>query len=282
MEAPLNSQTALYLYGIVAHPAELPRCDAIEEGTTTDVIAGDRAACVVSPVPARDYESAATGCNAAEQLQWVTPRAWRHHDVVRRLHMTTTVIPLKFGTLCRCVDDVRDMLARCSEPIDALLDRFHGRDEWTLSIRINRDRVIERFEREDLELCALCARERLLPEGRAYFVRKQRQQRATALLAAELAATTRQVYARIGGHVDGWREDRAPAPSATLLVARARFVDLEACLAGLEAEHAANALELELRGPWAPYSFADALDSRELAPGSGIESRTAVHEPQKP
>ena len=282
METHLNNQTALYLYGIVAHPSELPRCDAVEDGTTIEVIAGDRAACVVSPVPARVYESAATGGNAAEQLQWVTPRAWRHHDVVRKLHMTTTVIPLKFGTVCRCVDDVRDLLARCSEPIGALLDRFHGRDEWTLSIRLDSDRVIERFEQEDLELCALCARERLLPEGRAYFVRKQRQQRTAALLNAELAAAARQVYARIAGYVDGWLEDHAPAPSATLLVERVRFDDLAACLAGLEAEQATNALSLELRGPWAPYSFVDRLDCRELAPGSGIDSRTPADERRKP
>jgi len=279
METPLINGTALYLYGIVTHPIELPPCDAVEDGTSIDVIPGGPVACVVSPVVARDYESAAIGANAAAQLAWVTPRAWRHHDVVRRLHTATTVIPLKFGTLCGCVDDVQDMLARCSRPIGALLDRLRDRDEWTLSIRINRDRVIERLEREDLELAALCARERLLTEGRAYFVRKQRDQRATALLNAELAATACHVYARIAGLVDGLSETHGAAPSATLLVERARFDDLTACLAGMEAEQSHNALELELRGPWAPYSF---VSDRELTPGSGIESRSSAAESQKP
>jgi hypothetical protein len=282
METPLISETALYLYGIVANPAPLPSCDAVEDGTTIDVIAGDGAACVVSPVPACNYAAAATGGNAAEQLQWVTPRAWRHHDVVRKLHLTTTVIPLKFGTLCASADDVRRLLRRCAEPIGALLHRFQDRDEWTLSIRFDRARVIERFEREDPELSALCERERLLPQGRAYFVRKQRQQHTDALVGSELAATTAVVYARISGLVDGWREEKnAAAPSATLLVERARVDELTACLAAMEHEHASNALELELRGPWAPYSFVDEIDCRELTPEAGIESRPSTREPRK-
>ena len=278
METPLSNGTALYLYGIVAHPAALPPCDAVEDGTPIDVIAGDRVACVVSSVRACDYAPAATGRDAAEQLAWVTPRAWRHHDVVRRLHTTTTVIPLKFGTLCETADDVRNLLARCAEPICAMLDRFHGRDEWTLSIRIDAARVTGRFERDDPELRALCAEELTVPEGRAFFIRKKRHQRVTALLARELAATTCAVHARIAGYVDS-AEEQAAAPVTTLLVDRARFDDLAACLADLEAEQAINGLALELRGPWAPYSF---VSDRELTPGSGIESRSPAAESQKP
>lgn len=277
MEA-LSNGTALYLYGIVAHPAALPPCDAVEAGTAIDVIAGERAACVVSRVPAREYEPEAKGRDAAEQLAWVTPRAWRHHDVVRKLHTTTTVIPLKFGTLCESADDVRALLARCAEPICAMLDRFHGRDEWTLSIRLDSDRVTGRFERDDPELRALCAQERTVPEGRAFFVRKKRHQRTTALMAAELAATARAVHARIAGYVDSC-EEHVGAPIATLLVERARFDELAACLADLEDEQAINGLALELRGPWAPYSF---VSDRELTPGSGIESRSAAAESPKP
>ena len=268
MEAALTNGTALYRYGIVAHPLELPRCGAVEDGTAIDVIAGDRVACVVSPVPARDYESSAIGRNATEQLAWVTPRAWRHHDVVRRLHMTTTVIPLKFGTLCASERDVRKLLARCSEPIGALLDRFAGKDEWTLSIRLDTTRVTERLKRDDPRLRALCEEARTLPEGRAYFARKKRQQREAELLTAELAAATQVVYARIAGHIEECREENAAAPVATLLVDRARFTELTALLAALEAEHAINGLALDLRGPWAPYSFVDGrVDCRELSPG---------------
>jgi Gas vesicle synthesis protein GvpL/GvpF len=255
METTMNNITSLYLYGIVRHPAELPQCDAIEDGTAVDVIPAGGIACVVSPVRAADYAPAATGRTAAEQLEWVTPRAWRHHEVVSRLHTATTVIPLKFGTLCTGEDDVRAMLERCSEPIGALLNRLRGRDEWTLSIRIDSDCVTGRFERDDGELRELCAAERSLPEGRAYFVRKKRQQRAASLIAAEFAATTDHVHSRIAGVVDGCCDNGRAAPAATLLVDRARFGDLTDCLAALEAEHAANALALELRGPWAPYSF---------------------------
>ena len=255
MEATLSNATALYLYGIVAHPSDLPICDGIEEGTAIEVIACDRVACVVSAVAARDYESSATGRNAVEQLDWVTPRAWRHHDVVRRLHTATTVIPLKFGTLCGSAEGVRDMLSRCSAPIGALLDRFNGRDEWKLTIHADVDRITERLEQDDLELCMLCAEEQTLPSGRAYFVRKRRERRTAALVAQELAAITRLVHDRIDEYVDDYCEENGATPASTLLVARARFSELTTCLAGLEAAQRSNGLALELRGPWAPYSF---------------------------
>ena len=277
METPLSNGTALYLYGIVSHPTDLPPCDAVEDGTAIEMIAGERVACVVSAVLAKDYESAAIGRNAADQLEWVTPRAWRHHDVVRRLHLHAGVIPLKFGTLCACADDVRQMLARCAGPLDALLSRFHGKDEWKLSMHLDADRVTARLERDDPELRELCAREQALPEGRAYFVRKKRQQRTAALLGEETEATAREVDARIAKYVDASCEEHTPKPAATLLVDRARFEDLTSCLAAIEADHAPNGLVLELRGPWAPYSFvSDRVDVRELAPGSGIDSRVHV------
>jgi hypothetical protein len=279
METALSNPTALYLYGIVAHPIELPRYSAVEDGTSIEVIAKDRLACVVSTVSARDYHSPATGRTAAEQLEWVTPRALRHHDIVCRLHQTTTVIPLKFGTLSGCADDVRDMLDRCAGPIAALLDRFHNKDEWGLTIRIDAGLVTERFERDDPALRELCEEERTLPEGRAYFVRKRRQRLAAALHDAEFAATARAVYARIGDHVDDCFIDSPHAPGATLLVDRARFDDLSAMLAQLEVEHHGNGLALELRGPWAPYTFANGrVDTRELTPGSGTDSRTPAHQ----
>jgi hypothetical protein len=282
VEATLTNATALYLYGIVADPVALPPCAAVEAGTSIGVIAGDRIACVVSPVLAGDYASSATGRNAAEQLDWVTPRAWRHHDVVRRLHMVTDVIPLKFGTVCARVDDVREMLARCAEPLRAMLAQFHGRDEWTLSIGIDANRVTGRFERDDPELRALCAAAQAVPEGRAYFVRKKHQQRISALLTDELAAITRQVHARVAGHIDGWCAEDADASTATLLVDRARFDGLAACLAELEQEQAINGLTLELRGPWAPYSFVNGrVDCRELTPASGIDSRMPAPESSK-
>jgi gas vesicle protein GvpL/GvpF len=277
VETLLSGERALYLYGIVAHPVELPGCDAIELGTSLDSIAAAGIACVVSSVRADDYCSSSIGPSAAAQLEWVTPRAWRHHEVVRRLHAMTTVIPLKFGTLCSSVEDVRGLLTRFAGTIATLLDRLGGKDEWTLTIRIDIDRVAAGIEGDDRELHALRALENTLPEGRAYFVRKKHQQRAAQLLEAHVAATTDEVHARIAAHVDACCAENKPAHVAALLVDRARFAELAASLAELEAEHASSGLSLELRGPWAPYGFVNGrVDCRELTPATGIESRPLV------
>ena len=276
METKLTNDHALYLYCIVAHPTQLPPCNAVEDGTSVSLIDASGIACVLSPVVMRDYQAA--GQSAAEQLEWVTPRALRHHDVVRRLHAVTTVIPLKFGTLCSSVGDVRGMLRNYADPISELLDRLAGKDEWTLTIRVDNERITAGFERDDAELIALRANEQALPDGRAYFVRKKCQQHLAQLLSSHVAATTDAVYARLAPHVDACSTENSPASVAALLVDRSRFADLAACLADIETDHAASGLSLELNGPWAPYSFVNGrVDCRELTPASGIESRAFAH-----
>jgi hypothetical protein len=279
VETHVTSDQALYLYGIVADAAPLPtECAAVEDGTRIDVIAASGIACVVSAVTIRDYQSPLTGRNAAEQLAWVTPRALRHHDVVRRLHAATTVIPLKFGTLSSRVADVRAMLAEHAEPIGALLREFDGKDEWSLTIRVDTSRVTDTLAHNDSTLIALGADEHLLTDGRAYFQRKKRQQRLADLLAAHVADTTASVYARVAEYVDAFAHENTAASGAALLVDRSRFDGLSICLATLEGEQSASGLTLELRGPWAPYSFVNGrADCWELTPASGIDSRARSH-----
>jgi hypothetical protein len=265
----------LYLYGIVAYPMALPaHLEAVEDGTSVDLIADAGIACVVSSVRARDYHSSVIGRTTSEQLQWVTPRAWRHHDIVRQLQARTAVIPLKFGTLCNSADDVRDMLARRRMAIAALLGRLAGKDEWTLTIRVDRERVAALVERTDSDLLALGAEEQVLRDGRAYFARKKRQRRLEDLLASHMSSITQMVHERLGNLVDVCAVEHTQASGAALLVERLRFSALTQSLADLETEHAVCGLSLELSGPWAPYSFVtDCLDGRELTSASGIDSR---------
>lgn len=265
----MSDPTALYLYGLVALPSAGTALPDLGDGTDVHVIAHTDVGCAVSPVLASDYE-APDGSNATEQLAWVTPRAWRHHEVLRRLHSTMTVIPFKFGMLCPDESAVAALLRHVHDPARMLLSRFDGKDEWTLTMLLDQRALAAELQVGDTHLLALADEERRLPEGRAYFVRKRRERLLTELVAARVAALEFDVWEQLAG--DGVE---VAAPSNRLnpasgggaaiartpvLVSRASVGRLEERLASLEAEHRQSELRFELSGPLPPYSFVTDLD----------------------
>jgi hypothetical protein len=255
----VNDARMLYLYGFVAAPVPLDGLFGVEDNTRVELVDAGEFACIVSHVPASEYGSRRESWNAAAQMDWVTPRAWRHHEVIRQVHQETTVIPLKFGTLCSSIDDLRDLLGRRADAVASLLAQFRGKDEWSLAVSVDAATVGSDLHARDPELLVLTAEERTLPAGRAYFVRKRITARTAELLAQHMAAVADTVFARLTSQGLAIVPDPC-GTTAAILVDRTRFADFAQTLSTLEHEHRASDLLLEVRGPWAPYSFVTALD----------------------
>jgi hypothetical protein len=257
--AALNSPTVLYLYGLVAPTADLSGLGAVEAGADIFLVSLGDVACAVSAVPASAYEQAA-GASAAEQLEWVTPRAWRHHEILRRLHVAGTVVPLKFGTLCGSAAQVEDMLRRLRSPILDLLRHFEGKDEWTLKVSHDEASHGAWLQATDTALIALQDEARRLPDGRAYFVRKKLQRATADLVSAGLAAVEREVIedlSQAGFQIGRAEREGSGVP---VLVERARFAVLESILAARESAAIDSHVTFELVGPWPPYSFTSEME----------------------
>jgi hypothetical protein len=252
----MSDETVLYLYGLVTPSTPLAGITGVEHGCEIFLVQREDVACAVSVVPAREYQRPPQAASAAEQLEWITPRAWRHHDVLRRLHVKGTVVPLKFGTLCADVEQVEAILRDRRAAIATLLDRFSGKDEWTLKVQVDEDALAAALQAGEPSLIALAEEESRLPEGRAYFVRKKRQKATAELVSNAVALIDRDIRGRI---TNLGFEIADAEPHAAVLVDRCRFGELEATLAGLETEHATWRVSFELVGPWPPYGFATAL-----------------------
>lgn len=258
--AALNSPTVLYLYGLVAPTADLSGLGAIEDGADIFLVSLDDVACAVSAVPASAYEQPPAAASAAEQLEWVTPRAWRHHETLRRLHVAATVVPLKFGTLCGSAAQVENMLRRLRSPILDLLRHFQGKDEWTLKVCHDEALHASWLQATDTTLIALQNEAGRLPDGRAYFVRKKLQRATADLVSARLAAVEREVIedlSQAGFEIGRGEREGSGVP---VLVDRARFAILESILAERESAASDSHVTFELVGPWPPYSFTMAME----------------------
>jgi hypothetical protein len=265
----VTEESGLYLYGFVSLPVQLPATTGVEENAPVFLVEYADVGCAVSVIASSAYQR--EDRSPQEQLEWVTPRAWRHHDVLRHLHASATVLPLKFGTVCPSLDDLRTMLRDRHVAIGEQLARVAGRDEWTLRVTIDRVAFAERLQSSEPRLIALQEAEKRLPEGRAYFARKALQQATSDLADAKLAEIENRLFEELAPlqlpivPLDATSRStdsaRVCIAHAALLVERRAFDAVEACLARFEAAHAEPPVVCELRGPWPPYTFAGALDA---------------------
>ena len=252
-----DDDPVVYLYGFVPRATAMPPIEGVEPDSPVFFIESGDLACAASLVPSHRYAHPHDG-QTAEQAEWVTRRALRHHEVLGRLQASGAVLPLKFGATCPTANDVRLLLQDRRGAITELLEKFAGKDEWTLKITVDDAAVAARCEAESPELMALKQAEASLPEGRAYFARKQRLKITAALVAESIAAVEDAAYRRLARlDIDIVRSSRNTA--AALLVPRSTRDALETALAELQAEHADCGLAFELVGPWPPYSFATTL-----------------------
>ena len=264
----LIADPVLYLYGIVPRPDGLPAIDGVEPGSPVFLVPSGDLACAVSVVSAREYQQPHDE-NASEYAEWITRRAWRHHEVLRELHSRGTVLPLKFGATAPAPSDVERLLSQLRERITDLLQTFGGKDEWTLRMLADKARVATELQDTTPQLLALRRRAAEQSDGRAYFVRKQLLAATADAVAGHLASLQDAVCDRLraaGVTVlplptkSASREAHPPFAIAAVLVDRDRREALKAMLSDLEAAHAEHVLTFELVGPWAPYSFAGTLD----------------------
>jgi len=262
-------ESGLYLYGFVSLPVQLPAVMGVEENVPVFLVEYADIGCAVSVIVPAAYEREDRAPH--EQLEWVTPRAWRHHDVLQRLHASTPVLPLKFGTLCASLDDLRTMLRDRHVAIGEQLARVAGKDEWTLRVTIDRVAFAERLQASEPRLIALKEAELCLPGGRAYSARQELQQATSDLADARLAALENRLFEDLAPlrlpivPLDAPLGSTDPArvciAHAALLVERSAFDALELRLTAFGMKYCEPPVTCELLGPWPPYSFASALES---------------------
>jgi hypothetical protein len=264
-ENPMSA-SVLYLYGLLRAGVNTSALEGIEEGSQVFRVEQGGIGCAATAVPASEYERRRD--SSPDHVAWLTPRAWRHHEVLRQLHVRDAVIPLKFGTLCACADAARAMLRELPPSVAELLSRVAGKDEWTVRMAADDDMLAARVEAES-DVRRLRQDIERLPEGRAYFARKQLQ-KATADRVAEhldtIEAAVHRRLAALGAEVAhaarprrGDRRKTTVAETA-VLIRRSAFDVLEATLRDLEDAHGAQ-VRFELVGPWPPYSFASISQS---------------------
>jgi len=210
---------------------------------------------VCCDVPMHGYGDAALQARLSN-LDWVSTVAMVHERVVAHFLAADAVLPMKLFTIFLADDRARaDVLTREPE-IHAVVKRVTRREEWGV-------RMATRHRPEPLA-GTRATRHQVDTSGVEYLMRKKAQ-RDEALSHATLAReAASDLFDRLASLASEARRrpvsHLAPGTSpvildATFLVPRTRASRLRAAAARQARALAADGIEIDVTGPWPPYSF---------------------------
>jgi len=194
-------------------------------------------------------------------LKWVSPRACRHHEVLRMALRHAPVYPVRFGTLFSSSEKIGEMLERRYPMLVSYLRYVEDKEEWSVKLFSDTSKRLREAQGEGASSVSSS-------NGASYLRRKQaegklaeemrcRVSREADLMMAELLALAVEAKPR------RVQPDAICGGNVELVDHRAFLVQRSRRLAFLEAAQDANrhtareGLVCEVSGPWPPYGFTD-------------------------
>ncbi|MGW0940715.1 GvpL/GvpF family gas vesicle protein [Streptomyces sp. NPDC002666] len=227
---------------------------------------------VVQDVPTAEFSEEALRDRLADAAE-LERCARTHHEVVTAAASVGPTVPLPLATLYLDDERAATALRENQDRFRAVLEHITGRAEWAVKVYMTHSDTLARSAVPDAP-AAPPPNSRSEPQqrsGRAYMNRlRSRQQlreshREEALAAAEqvgsalrdLAVGTVQRRPH-GPEVTG--KDRTQVMNAACLIAEDRIEELTSTIGRLRASPEFKGIEIDVSGPWAPYSFTDGGD----------------------
>jgi hypothetical protein len=175
------------------------------------------------------------------------------------------VVPFRFLTLYRDEDELRTFLGARAAELRDVLERIRGKVELGVKVFADRARLAAGLAQESDEVRELDAAIEAATPGKAYLLRRQREELAKEHAARVLRDCARDSHARLSAAAEA-AVSNPPQPrelsgrEEQMLLNGAYLVPagddgLTAAVTELDEEYRHLGVTFELTGPWPPYNF---------------------------
>ncbi|WP_133512283.1 GvpL/GvpF family gas vesicle protein [Candidatus Thiosymbion oneisti] len=259
----------LYLFGLVPADTAIVPAGVGVDGThpLERLELGDLTA-IVSTIPRQEF----VGPEAEERLRdlaWVGPRALRHQAVIRDLMDQGPVVPVRFATLFSDAENLRARITRHQAALSAFLERTRDQAEW--SVKALHDRKSDLARITERTLAERATELTALAPGRRYFEEQKLRKAVESGLSTTLAEACRWLYERLSETATEACKVRLQAKEQSglaldmaanwaFLIARSAPDAFKQTVDALSGPGNPGGLQLQMSGPWPPYSFSPRLD----------------------
>ncbi|MEV0149818.1 MULTISPECIES: GvpL/GvpF family gas vesicle protein [unclassified Nonomuraea] len=193
-----------------------------------------------------------------EDLDWLEETARAHHRVVEAVALRAPVVPVRLVTVYSEDAQVRALLAERHDDFARALGRVAGRQEWGVKVYASPG---ERPGPEG-EAGARETRKETERPGTAYLKRRQQHMRSREEAWRQAGARAERVHGALSSIAVASRRHRAQDPqlsgreesmvlNGAYLVERDRGEEFARAVEELRGDGD----DIQLTGPWAPYSF---------------------------
>ncbi|GAA2776683.1 GvpL/GvpF family gas vesicle protein [Nonomuraea dietziae] len=253
------NDTGTYLYA-VTRGAGRNRAESLAGvgGTPVRTITHAGLVAYVSTVPLDQFGSQPLQ-RSMEDLDWLGDTARAHHAVVEAVAEGSPTAPVRLVTVYTDDDQVRNLLSRRRDDFVEVLSRITDRQEWGVKVYMDlagAPPVEERAEGGG--------------PGAAYLRRRQASLRGREEAWREAASRAEQIHDVLSSFATASHRHRAQDPELSgrkelMILNGAYLVDLSRAeeFARLAEGLRGEGVDIELTGPWAPYSFAELAEPDE-------------------
>jgi len=150
---------------------------------------------VLTEVNSKEFEPQKVKAKLEKDLKWTEEKVRNHQAVIEEVMKTSTVIPLKFLTLYKTKEKVKQVLEEKYKEFRELLNKLKEKEEWGLKIYVvDREKLAEAIKKGDEELIKMAKEIAEKPEGVGYFFEKQIEEKVKEKLDEQLDGYIKEVF----------------------------------------------------------------------------------------
>jgi hypothetical protein len=225
-------------------------------------------AAVFSPVSIGEFVGDAARSHL-EEPAWVLPRVCRHERVIEEVMGRSSVLPVRFGSMFTSTRALRDLLERKGLEISWFLNLLSDQEEWSVKCFADLDKSRGWLLSSDSEFAQKRGHAPSSPGARYFHERHlhlqaDKKARQAALAAAEQIKNELKDHARKTcplrlqpRNVSGRKEEMIF--NWAFLLGRDGVTNFQAHVESVNATRREQGIEVELTGPWPPYSFCPSI-----------------------
>jgi hypothetical protein len=268
----MGSSYGLYAYGLVGrNPAPLALL-GIDKKSPVYPVEGEDSCVMVSEIDVDTFQqhvknlvfdltggvgSAPSGTE--ELLQ-------AHEDVVDTLMKSTTVVPFQFGTILKDELAALKMLQEYEGKFKTLLAKFVGRAEWGMKVYADQRAFMQYLVQVEPALKNLVGKQEGSSRGVAYLLGRKMEEELKDNALTRLTEVSEAIFHTLGtvayeGKLNKTLPQKLTGKKKEMILNTVYLVEREKaatfCQQGkrLMEQYNVMGLDLEVSGPWPPYSF---------------------------
>ena len=220
---------------------------------------------IVSQVSLHDFGQERLEENL-DDMRWLEARVRAHQNILDSVVASHTLIPMRFCTLYRTEERIREMLEQHHVDFVEALTRLEGKREWGVKVYCDSQALAQRVGQVSDRVKELEVEMATKSSGAAYFMKKKLEETIAAEVERMSDEHAQRSHDRLSSHaaeaiisplqgkeLTGRQE--AMVLNGAYLVAEDQLAAFRAELANLQDEYGDLGFSYEMTGPWPAYNF---------------------------